>query len=149
MSGTGGRWFSGPAGRVEGLYLPGFSAEDANPDIGDSTITETIGLGGCAMAAAPAIVRFVGGTAADALATTLSMYEIAWGESEHYKVPALEFRGTPLGLDARAVVRSGILPAINTGIAHRNPGIGQVGAGVVEPPMEAFTAAVRALADKS
>jgi hypothetical protein len=146
-SGTGDRWFTGPAGIVDGLYLPGFGPEDANPDIGDSTITETIGVGGCAMAAAPAIVRFVGGTAADALATTATMYEIAWGASDHYKVPALEFRGTPLGFDARAVVSTGILPAINTGIAHRQPGVGQVGAGLVKPPMEAFVEAVRGLGD--
>jgi hypothetical protein len=148
LSGTGERWFTGAAGVVDGLYLPGFGAEDANPDIGDSTITETIGLGGCAMGAAPAIVRFVGGTAEDALATTSAMYEIAWGESEHYKVPALEFRGTPLGFDARGIVNTGVLPAVNTGIAHREAGVGQVGAGLVEPPMEAFVAAVRGLADQ-
>jgi hypothetical protein len=146
LSGTGERWFTGPAGDVEGLYLPGFGPQDANRDIGDSTITETIGVGGCAMAAAPAIVRFVGGTAEDALATTTAMYEIAWGESEHYKVPALGFRGTPLGFDARAVVNTGVLPTINTGIAHRDPGVGQVGAGLVKPPMEAFVGAIRGLA---
>lgn len=147
LSGTDDRWFTGPAGDVEGLYLPGFGPEVANPDIGDSTITETIGVGGCAMAAAPGIVRFVGGTAQDALVTTNTMYEIAWGESDHYKVPALEFRGTPLGFDARAVVHTGILPAINTGIAHKEPGVGQVGAGLVKPPMEAFVGAVRGLVD--
>ena len=147
LSGTGDEWFTGPAGDVEGLYLPGFSAEDANPDIGDSTITETIGIGGMAMAAAPAIVRFVGGSPQDALDATRSMYEITWAESNHYQVPALGFRGTPLGIDCRAVVHSGLLPVVNTGIAHREPGIGQVGAGLVDPPMEAFVAATRALAD--
>jgi hypothetical protein len=146
LAGTGGRWFVGPAGRVDGLYLPGFGPEDANPDIGDSTITETIGVGGFAMAAAPAIVRFVGGSAEDALSATRSMYEIAWGESEHYLVPALGFRGTPLGIDCRAVVHTGLLPIVNTGIAHKRPGIGQVGAGLVEPPLEAFVAATKALA---
>jgi uncharacterized protein DUF1116 len=148
LSGTGERWFTGPAGDVEGLYLPGFTAEDANPDIGDSTITETIGVGGFAMAAAPAIVRFVGGTPSDALAATRSMYEITWGESEHYRIPALGFRGTPLGIDCRAVVHTGVLPVVNTGIAHRDPGVGQVGAGLVAPPMEAFVAATRALVDE-
>jgi len=147
LAGTGDEWFTGPAGRVEGLYLPGFGPEDANPDIGDSTITETIGLGGMAMAAAPAIVRFVGGSPEDALDATRSMYEITWGESEHYQVPALGFRGTPLGIDCRAVAHTGLLPVVNTGIAHREPGIGQVGAGLVDPPMEAFVAATRALAD--
>jgi hypothetical protein len=147
ISGGGDRWFTGPAGRVEGLYLPGFGPSDANPDIGDSTITETIGVGGFAMAAAPAIVSFVGGSPADALAATRAMYGITWGESDHYRVPALGGRGTPLGIDCRAVVHTGVLPVVNTGIAHREPGIGQVGAGLVEPPMEAFVAATAHLAE--
>jgi hypothetical protein len=147
LSGTGDEWFTGPAGEIDGLYLPGFGPEDANLDIGDSTITETMGIGGMAMAAAPAIVRFVGGSPQDAIDATRSMYEITWGESEHYQVPSLGFRGTPLGIDARAVVHTGVLPVVNTGIAHREPGIGQVGAGLVDPPMEAFVAATRALAD--
>lgn len=147
VSGTGGRWFTGPAGIVDGLYLPGFGPDDANPDIGDSTITETIGVGGFAMAAAPAIVRFVGGSALDALIATNRMYEIAWSESDHFQVPALSFRGTPLGIDCRAVVHTGVLPVVNTGIAHREPGVGQVGAGLVDPPMAAFVSAVNALAE--
>jgi len=147
LSGTDDAWFTGPAGEVDGLYLPGFGPEDANPDIGDSTITETIGLGGMAMAAAPAVVRFVGGSPTDALDATRSMYEITWGESEHYQIPSLGFRGTPLGIDCRAVVHSNVLPVVNTGIAHRQPGIGQVGAGLVEPPMKAFVGATRALAE--
>jgi hypothetical protein len=146
LSGTGDRWFTGPSGTVEGLYLPGFGPQDANPDIGDSTITETVGLGGFAMAAAPAIVRFVGGSAEDALQATRAMYDIAWGESRSYQVPALGFRGTPVGIDCREVVRTRVLPFVNTGIAHREAGVGQIGAGVVEPPMEAFVAAVRGLA---
>jgi Protein of unknown function (DUF1116) len=148
LAGTGDEWFTGPAGEIDGLYLPGFGPEDANLDIGDSTITETMGIGGMAMAAAPAIVRFVGGSPQDAIDATRSMYEITWAESEHYKVPSLGFRGTPLGIDARAVVHTGVLPVVNTGIAHREPGIGQVGAGLVDPPMEAFVAATRALADR-
>jgi Protein of unknown function (DUF1116) len=149
LAGTGDRWFTGPAGVVDGLYLPGFGPEDANRDIGDSTITETIGIGGMAMAAAPAIVRFVGGTPEDAVAATLAMYEITWAESAAYQLPALGFRGTPLGIDCREVVHTGVLPTVNTGIAHKDPGVGQVGAGLVEPPMEAFVAATRALADRS
>jgi uncharacterized protein DUF1116 len=146
LSGTGDRWFTGPSGAVEGLYLPGFGPEDANPDIGDSTITETVGIGGMAMAAAPAIVRFVGGSAEDALEGTRRMYDITWGESRSYQLPALGFRGTPLGIDCREVVHTRVLPIVNTGIAHREPGVGQIGAGLVEPPMEAFAKAVRALA---
>jgi hypothetical protein len=146
VAGTGDRWFTGPAGRVDGLYLPGYGPEDANRDIGDSTITETVGLGGFAMAAAPAIVRVVGGTAGDAVAATLAMYEITWAESAHYQLPALGFRGSPLGIDCREVVHTGVLPFVNTGIAHREPGVGQIGAGLVSPPMAPFVAATRALA---
>jgi hypothetical protein len=146
-SGTGDRWFTGPSGIIDGLYLPGYGPEDANPDIGDSTITETIGLGGFSMASAPAIVAFVGGNAEDALAATRSMYEISWAESTNYQIPALGFRGSPLGIDCREVVHTGVLPFVNTGIAGREAGVGQVGAGLVEPPMEAFAGAVLALAE--
>ena len=146
LSGTGDRWFTGPSGMIDGLYLPGFGPEDANPDIGDSTITETVGLGGLAMAAAPAIVRVVGGSAEDALEATRTMYDITWGESRSYQIPSLGFRGTPIGIDSREVVHTRVLPFVNTGIAHREPGVGQIGAGLVEPPMEAFVKAVRALA---
>jgi hypothetical protein len=147
LAGTGSRWFTGPAGRVDGLFLPGFGPDDANADIGDSTITETVGLGGFAMAAAPAIIGFVGGTAAEATAATLAMYDITWAESAHYRIPSLDFRGSPTGIDAREVAHTGVLPFVNTGIAHREPGVGQIGAGVVRPPMEPFVAALRGLAD--
>ena len=146
VSGLGDRWFTGPSGTPVGLYFPGFSGDDANPDMGDSAITETAGLGAFAMAGAPAIVQFVGGTPADALAHTRRMYEITIGESEAYRLPALDFRGTPTGIDVRLVLQTGILPQINTGIAHRLPGIGQIGAGLVNPPMACFEAAGRALA---
>lgn len=149
VSGTGDAWFTAPAPEVEGLYLPGFGPEDAGLDIGDSTITETTGIGGFAMAAAPAIVRFVGGDVADALENTLRMYEITLAEHPAYQVPILGFRGTPTGIDATLVVRSGVLPAINTGIAGREPGVGQVGAGLVTPPMSVFADAVRALARRA
>jgi hypothetical protein len=146
VSGTGERWFTGPAQRVEGLYFPGYGPEDASPDLGDSTITETVGLGGFAMAAAPAITGFVGGSPEQALEATRLMYGITWADSEAFQVPAMAFRGTPTGIDCREVVASSVLPVINTGIAHREPGVGQVGAGLVHPPMEAFTAAVETLA---
>ena len=129
----------------EGLYLSGFGPDDANPDIGDSTITETVGLGGFAMAAAPAIVRFVGGDVGDAVGHTLAMYEITLTEHPMYQVPVLGFRGTPTGVDPTLVVRSGVLPIVNTGIAGRVPGVGQVGAGLVTPPMSVFVDAVNAL----
>lgn len=147
VAGLPGRWFVGPAQQVEALYFPGFTAEDAALDIGDSVITETAGIGGFAMAAAPAIVQFIGGTPEMAFETTNRMYEITIGESRHYTIPILGFRGTPLGIDIRFVVETGILPAINTGVAHREPGIGQVGAGLVHPPANIFGEALVALAE--
>jgi hypothetical protein len=140
-----GRWFTAPAPIVEGLWLPGYTANDANPDIGDSSITETGGVGGFAMAAAPAIVRFVGGTSSLALNVTQEMYRITAGEHELFTVPALNFRGTPLGIDVRKVTATGILPFINTGIAHKEPGIGMVGAGLVRAPRKCFEDAFAAL----
>ena len=145
-AGTGDRWFTAPANTPEGLFLGSYGPEDANPDIGDSAITETAGIGGLAMATAPAIVRFVGGSVPDALATTQRMYDITVGENPAYAIPILEFRGAPTGIDVTKVVRSGVLPQINTGMAGRVAGTGQVGAGLVTPPMECFTAALDALA---
>ncbi len=148
LSGLPGRWFTGPAGIVDGLYLPGYGPEHAARDIGDSVITETSGIGGFAMAAAPAIVKFVGGSPADAVAVTMRMYEICTAENDAYQIPQLDFRGTPTGIDVRKVVETGILPAINTGIAHKDPGIGMVGAGLVKPPENAFRDALIAFAEK-
>ncbi len=145
VSGVGDRWFTAPAPRVKGLYFTGFGEQDANPDIGDSTVCETYGIGGFAMAAAPAIVQFVGGSPSDATRYTLSMYDIAVGESRNYRIPSLGFRGTPTGIDIIKVVETAIVPVVNTGIAHKNPGIGQVGAGLVEPPIECFEEALGAL----
>ena len=147
VSGLGDRWFTGPASMVEGLYLPGFGPQDAAPDLGDSVITETTGIGGFAMAAAPAIVQFVGGTPEDALAVTRRMYEITVTENDVYRIPALDFRGTPTAIDLRKVVETGILPAINTGIAHKEAGVGQVGAGLVKPPENCFKDALAAFAE--
>lgn len=146
VSGTGDNWFTGPAQVPQGLFLGNYGPADANPDIGDSAITETMGLGGFAMAAAPAIVRFVGGTVTDAVANTRRMYEITLAEHPVFAVPMLDFRGTPFGIDVSKVVRTGILPQINTGMAGRIAGTGQVGAGLVTPPAEIFPAALHALA---
>lgn len=148
ISGLGDRWFTAPAPKVEGLYFPGFTDDDANPDIGDSSITETCGIGGFAMAAAPAIVQFVGSTAGDAINYTKKMYEITAGENNTFTIPVLNFRGTPTGIDIRKVLELDILPQINTGIAHKNPGIGQVGAGLVNPPKKLFEDALFAFADE-
>ncbi|MDE0069415.1 MAG: DUF1116 domain-containing protein [Caldilineaceae bacterium] len=147
VSGLGERWFTAPCPQPVGLYFPGFSAEDGNPDIGDSTITETAGLGAFAMAAAPAIVTFVSGTPQDALNASLEMYEITAAEHASFTIPQLDFRGTPVGIDLRAVVETGITPRVNTGIAHREAGVGQIGAGLVRPPLELFTEALIAFAD--
>ncbi len=148
VSGLGDQWFSAPAPPVEGLYFPGFTAADANPDLGDSTITETTGIGGFAMAAAPAIVTFVGGTAGLALETTLEMYEITTAPHKSFTIPALDFQGVPTGIDIRKVVEKGITPRVNTGVAHKDAGVGQVGAGLVRPPMSMFEEALVAFAEK-
>lgn len=147
LSGTGNKWFTGAALVPDALYFPGYTKEDANPDIGDSAITETGGLGAFAIAAAPAIVQFVGGSASDALSYTESMYEICYGESVKYQIPALDFRGTPLGIDVVKVIENNLVPVIDTGVAHKNPGVGQVGAGVVKAPAKPFIKAYHALAD--
>jgi hypothetical protein len=147
VSGTGDQWFVAPVEMPVGLYFAGYSAADGNPDIGDSAIVETVGLGGFAMAAAPAVVGFVGaGSAADAAVFTNTMREITAGENSAWTIPALDFAGVPTGIDVRLVAETGIAPTINTGIAHRQPGIGQVGAGVVKAPLACFVEAARALA---
>jgi hypothetical protein len=148
VSGLGERWFTAPSSVPDGLYFPGFGPADANPDIGDSTITETIGIGGFAMAAAPAIVSFIGGAPQDAVRATLEMYEITAAEHPHFSIPALGFRGTPVGIDLRKVVELGVAPRVNTGIAHRLAGVGQIGAGLVRPPLAVFEAALLAFAEQ-
>jgi hypothetical protein len=147
VSGTGDEWFTGPAQLADGLYLGDYGPDDANPDIGDSAITETAGIGGFAMATAPAIVRFVGGTVPDALATTRRMGEITLAANPRWSVPILDFTGVPTGIDVTRVCRTGILPQINTGMAGKQAGVGQVGAGLVTPPAEIFPKALTRLAE--
>lgn len=148
VSGLGGRWFTAPVETPDGLYFPGYTSADASGDIGDSTITETAGIGAFAMAAAPAIVTFISGTPQDAINATLEMYEITQAEHTAFTIPALDFRGTPVGIDIRKVVEYGIHPRVNTGIAHKNAGVGQIGAGLVRPPMAIFEQALLAYAEK-
>jgi Protein of unknown function (DUF1116) len=145
VSGAGDDWFTAPALVPDGLYFPGRGPADANPDLGDSAITETMGLGGFAMAAAPAIVRFVGGSPEAALGYTREMGAITLARNPAYGIPALGFSGTPTGIDCRRVVDSGVAPVINTGIAHREAGVGQIGAGIVRAPLSCFTAALAEL----
>jgi hypothetical protein len=148
VSGTGDTWFTAPVEMPEGLYFPGFTEADANPDMGDSTIVETIGLGGFAMAAAPAVAGFVGaGAASDAASYTRAMAEITLGENPEWTIPALDYAGVPTGIDIRRVLETSLAPTINTGIAHKKPGVGQVGAGVVKAPMACFTQALGGLAE--
>ena len=149
VSGLGDAWFTAPVEMPVGLYFPGYSAKDANPDMGDSAIVETVGLGGFAMAAAPAVVGFVGaGPASGAAAFTRAMGEITVGSNPEWTIPALDGAGVPVGIDIRLVVETGIVPTINTGIAHREPGVGQVGAGVVKAPIKCFEQALVALAER-
>jgi hypothetical protein len=147
LSGTGDTWFTGPAPVPDALYFPGFTKADANPDIGDSAITETGGLGGFAIAAAPAIVQFVGGSAKDAVSYTMQMYEITAAENNVYQIPYLNFRGTPTGIDVIKVIDKSLTPFIDTGVAHKNPGVGQVGAGVLSAPIEPFIKAFEGFAE--
>jgi hypothetical protein len=148
VSGLGDDWFTAPVEQPDGLYFSGFTSDDASGDIGDSTITETAGIGAYAMAAAPAIVSFISGSPQDAINATLEMYEITVAEHSHFTIPALDFRGTPTGTDIRKVIELGILPRVNTGIAHKDAGVGQVGAGLVRPPMKIFEDALVAYAEK-
>jgi hypothetical protein len=148
VSGLGDKWFTALAPMVKALYFPGFSEKDANPDIGDSVITETAGIGGFAMATAPALVTFIGGAPRDAINTTMDMYEITYAEHKQFTIPFLDFRGTPTGVDIRKVVEKQITPRVNTGVAHKDPGVGQVGAGVVSAPMKVFEDALIAFADQ-
>jgi hypothetical protein len=149
VSALGDRWFTAPVEMPRGLYFPGFSDADANPDMGDSAIVETVGLGGFAMAASPAVAGFVGaGSAADAIEHTRRMVEITVARNPEWTIPALDFAGVPTGIDVRKVLETGIAPIINTGIAHKKPGVGQVGAGIVSAPLACFEAAVLALAEE-
>ncbi len=146
VAGLGKRWFTAPAGMPKGLYFAGYSEKDANPDLGDSTISETAGIGGFAMASAPAIVQFIGGNPQDAIRYTKEMYEIVVAKHDTYKIPSLDFIGTPIGIDIRKIVETGITPFINTGIAHKKPGIGQIGAGILRAPMSIFEEALTTFA---
>jgi hypothetical protein len=148
LGGTGDRWLTAPVNTPTGLYFGGFSAADGNPDIGDSAITETVGIGAFCMAAAPAVVPYVGaGGFADAIRITHEMLEITAARNPDFAIPALDFGGAPTGIDARLVVATGVEPIINTGIAHRQAGVGQVGAGTVRAPIACFEQAVVALAE--
>ncbi|MEA5453766.1 DUF1116 domain-containing protein [Sinomonas sp. JGH33] len=144
----GNHWFTGPAQKVVGPMFAGYKPEDSGLDIGDSAITETYGFGGFAMAAAPAIVALVGGTVEEAVSYTKEMAEITTAENPNVTIPSLGFQGLPTGIDVRKVVATGILPIINTAIAHKDAGIGMIGAGITHPPAEAFAKAITALADK-
>jgi hypothetical protein len=149
VAGLGERWFTAPVEMPKGLYFPGFSEADANPDMGDSAIVETIGLGAFAMAASPSVVRFVGaGGFADAVRATEEMAEICLGEHPHFRMPTMDERGTPVGIDIRKVLETGITPMINTGIAGKIPGTGQVGAGVARAPLACFEQALEAFAER-
>ncbi len=149
VSALGDRWFTAPCLKPNALYFPGYTEEDANPDMGDSAIVECCGIGGFAMGASPAVVRFVGGGGLeDALRYTREMQRITIGPNNDLPMPNMDFAGVPLGIDIRKVVSTGILPVINTGVAHRLPGIGQVGAGIVTPPMQIMEAALCAFAEK-
>lgn len=144
ISSMKGQWFQAPANSVNGLFFPNFDINDAAADLGDSAITETAGVGGFAMASSPAIVKFVGGSTNDALNNSVMMQSISLGQNPAFTLPTLNFIPTAAGIDIRKVVDTGILPIINTGIAHKLAGIGQIGAGITTAPMQCFTQALNA-----
>ena len=148
VSGTGDQWFTGPAQQVVGPMFAGYTPADSGLDMGDSAITETFGIGGFAMAAAPAIVALVGGTVDDAMNYSRTMNAITTGNNSNITIPALNFMGVPTGIDVRKVLETGIMPLINTAIAHKDPGIGMIGAGITHPPVEAFQEALKVLSEK-
>lgn len=148
ISGLKGKWFAGKAEIPVGLYFTGFNQNDASGDFGDSAIMETLGFGGLSSAAAPAVTRFVGGNAKDAIRLTEDGYKITYGQSKDVLIPALDFKGTPLGIDMLKVNETNIVPSINTGIAHKKAGIGQIGGGISHPPLEAFNDALRKYAEE-
>jgi Protein of unknown function (DUF1116) len=148
VSALGNRWFVGPASIIEGVYFPGYGPDDANPDMGDSAITETAGIGGFALADSPAILSLIGGSAEDAIKYTKQMREITMTLNDTFSLPILDFQGTATGIDLRKVLRTGILPVIDTAIAHKEPGIGMIGAGLVRPPIDAFKKALHAYGAK-
>jgi Protein of unknown function (DUF1116) len=148
VSGLDGEWFTAPAPRVKGLYLPGSKDEDAGLDMGDSAITETVGWGGFVIGGAPGILTFTGGTAEEALAFSREMRSISVGRSPDYLMPALNFEGTAVGIDIRKVVQTNTVPVIDTAIAHKDPGHGIIGGGIVRPPMDCFKKALRRFAEK-
>jgi hypothetical protein len=148
VSGLGNRWFTAPAGIPKLLCFPGFTEADANPDIGDSAIMETAGFGSFACAASPAVVQVVGGSAGEAVEHTREMWEICLARDKNFSIPFLNFEGVPRGIDLRKVMDTGIFPIINTGVAHKKPGFGTVGFGILRAPAECFKKALRAMAEK-
>jgi hypothetical protein len=148
VSGLGGDWFTAPSPRVSGLYLPGYSEKDAGCDMGDSAITETVGWGGFVLAGATGILALVGGTPEEAMKYSQDMRQITVSTSPNYRMPIFSFQGTPVGIDIRKVVQTGITPIIDTAIAHKNPGYPIIGAGLVRAPLECFQKALKAFGQK-
>jgi hypothetical protein len=148
VSGLDEEWFTAPSPKVDGLYLPGFTAEDAGLDLGDSAITETVGWGGFTIGGAPGILSLVGGTPEEALAYSREMRKITVTTHPTYRLPALGFVGTSIGIDIRKVVQTGITPIIDTAIAHKDPGHPKIGAGLVRAPLECFKKALIAFSRK-
>jgi hypothetical protein len=148
VSGLGDEWFTAPAPRARGLFFPGYSEKDAGLDIGDSTITETVGWGAFTLAGATGILSLIGGTPEEATRNTHDMYRITVGSSPDYRIPVLGFAGAPVGIDIRKVVETGIVPILDTAIAHKDPGHPNIGTGMVRAPMDCFRKALAAFKEK-
>jgi Protein of unknown function (DUF1116) len=146
VAGLRREWITAPPDPPAGRWFPGFTEADGVPLMGDSYVSEVVGIGAFAMAAAPAIASFIGGRAEEMIDHTMRMYSITAGEHPVFTIPALDFRGTPVGIDVDRVVSTGIRPILNTGIACRRPGVGQIGAGIAAAPRACFLDARQRLA---
>jgi len=142
VAGLGDEWFTGPHASVKAVLFPGHTQDEITWMGGESPITETIGLGGFAQAAAFALQKYQGGSAEGMVERNRALYDITVGEHTDFRIPYLQYRGVPTGIDIFKVLDTGILPAMNIGIAGRDGG--QIGAGTVQAPIECFKAAAAA-----
>lgn len=147
VSGLGDEWFRGPLPVKFGAKLfEGHREEEIEFMGGESTLNETVGLGGFAQAAAFPLQDYQGGTPERMVEANLAMYDITVAEHPDFRIPFLGFRGVPVGIDVYLVGSTGITPVLDIGIAGSSGG--QIGAGSFRAPLEPFVAAAVAHADR-
>ncbi len=175
VSGLGNEWFTAPAPRAfmrsfvplgtgvqpwardfglvsiskeEDKKIPRWTLDSAGLDMGDSAITETVGWGATTLANQLGFLPIVGCSLEQALELTHEVRQLSVSSSTNYAIPIFKFEGSPLGIDIRKVVETGVLPIIDTGIAHKEPGYPIVGSGLARPPMECFKKALERFGKK-